>query len=81
LKITVKLFAAYQEAYGQTELEMEVGPDTSVGTIGDRIRAPHPSLQALASITRYGINHAFVDAQTPVTDGDEIVLIPPVSGG
>ena len=81
MKITVKLFAAYQEAYEQPELEMEVETGISVVEVGDRIRAPHPHLAELAAVTRYGINHAFVDPQQPVSDGDEIVLIPPVSGG
>ena len=81
MNVTVKLFAAYQEAYNQPELALEVEPGTTVEMIGDRIRAPYPDLVALAPITRYGVNHAFVEPSQPVADGDEIVLIPPVSGG
>ena len=81
MHVTVKLFAAYQEAYGQTELSLEVEAGTTVLDIGDRIRAEHPSLKDLASITRYGVNLEFVEPNHPVTEGDEIVLIPPVSGG
>lgn len=81
LNVTVKLFAAYQEAYGQSELELEVEAGTTVLEIGDRIRAEHPSLKELASITRYGVNLDFVEPSHPVSEGDEIVLIPPVSGG
>ena len=81
MKVTVKLFAAYQDAYGQPELELEVEAGTTVLQIGDRIRAEHPSLQPLASITRYGVNLDFVEPNHAVAEGDEIVLIPPVSGG
>ena len=81
MHVTVKLFAAYQEAYGQTELSLEVEAGTTVLDIGDRIREKHPSLKDLASITRYGVNLEFVEPSHPVTEGDEIVLIPPVSGG
>ena len=56
-------------------------PGTTVVEIGDRIRAPHRSLTELAAVTRYGVNHLFVDPQQPVAEGDEVVLIPPVSGG
>jgi molybdopterin synthase sulfur carrier subunit len=49
--------------------------------VGDRIRAPYPELAALATLTRYGINLEFVEPDTPVQEGDEVVLIPPVSGG
>jgi len=81
LKITVKLFAAYQEAYGKPELEMDVEPGVTVVEIGERVRAHYPSLKDLAPVTRYWINCAFVEPQQGVAEGDEIVLIPPVSGG
>ncbi|MEM9135821.1 MAG: MoaD/ThiS family protein [Cyanobacteria bacterium P01_F01_bin.42] len=81
MKITVKLFAAYQEAYQQQEIQLDVAPGTTVATIGDRIRAPYPDLQELAAVTRYGLNYEFVTPERTVTAGDELVLIPPVSGG
>ena len=79
--ITVKLFAAYQEAYGQSEVVLEVAAGMTVGEVGDRIRHPFPALQSLAEVTRYGVNRGFVDPNTVVQEGDEVVLIPPVSGG
>lgn len=81
MKIIVKLFAAYQEAYGVPELELEVEPEATVGTLGDRIRANHPELIPLAPVTRYGVNLDFVETSYQLSDGDEVVVIPPVSGG
>ncbi|PZD70750.1 hypothetical protein C1752_09712 [Acaryochloris thomasi RCC1774] len=81
VKVMVKLFAAYQEAYGQTEIMLELPVGTTVGEICDRICQPYPELEELKEVTRYGLNLAFVDAGTPVQEGDEVVLIPPVSGG
>ena len=79
--ITVKLFAAYQEAYDKPEVILEVASGMTVAEVGDRIRSPFPELQSLAAVTRYGVNLGFVDSDTLVQDGDEVVLIPPVSGG
>jgi sulfur-carrier protein len=79
--VKVKLFAAYQDAYGLPELEIEVAKGITVSEVGDRVRAPHPELHPLASITRYGINLNFVEPEAIVQEGDEVVLIPPVSGG
>lgn len=81
ITVTIKLFAAYQEAYGIPELEMELPQDARVEMVGDRIRAQHPELQSLQAITRYGVNLEFVPPETLLQDGDEVVLIPPVSGG
>jgi sulfur-carrier protein len=49
--------------------------------VGDRLRAAHPELSRWQDITRYGINLQFVPPETLLKDGDEVVLIPPVSGG
>jgi sulfur-carrier protein len=81
MNVVVKLFAAYQEAYGVPEIQLEVAEGTTVQQIGDRIRAPHPHLQGLTEVTRYGVNLSFVSPDTVVQAGDEIVCIPPVSGG
>jgi sulfur-carrier protein len=79
--VTVKLFAAYQEVCGASELVLELPEGTPVATVGDRLRAAHPELSRWQDITRYGINLQFVPPETLLKDGDEVVLIPPVSGG
>lgn len=79
--ITVKLFAAYQEAYGQPELTLTLPVGTPVSALCDRLIDQHPSLKQWRELTRFGVNFQFVDPETPLQDGDEVVLIPPVSGG
>ena len=81
LTILVKLFAAYQEAYGQEELSLELPAGTTVGDLGDRLLAERPQLERWREVTRYGINLEFVEGDRLLKDGDEVVFIPPVSGG
>lgn len=81
IKVTVKLFAAYQEAYGVSELELELPAETPVKEVCDRLIAEHPQLSEWRDLTRFGINFQFVEPNTLLQDGDEVVLIPPVSGG
>ncbi len=81
LSITVKLFAAYQEAYGVPELSLIVPPGTPVAAVRDRLIAEHPELEQWRDVTRFGINLQFVEPETVLQAGDEVVLIPPVSGG
>ncbi len=81
ITITVKLFAAYQEAYGLPELTLNLPTQTSVGEVLDRLIAEKPQLEQWRTITRFGVNLQFVERNTPLQDGDEVVLIPPVSGG
>lgn len=81
ITVTVKLFAAYQEAYAVPELILEFPPNTPVAAVLERLIIEHPELKQWQHLTRFGINLEFVEPDTLVQDGDEVVLIPPVSGG
>ncbi len=81
ITVTVKLFAAYQEAFGQGERTVTVPPGTPVAAIRDRLIAERPELAQWEAVTRFGINLQMVPPETLLQDGDEVVLIPPVSGG
>jgi len=81
ITVTVKLFAAYQEAYGVPELRLQVPAGTTVAEVRDRLVKEHPELEQWRDLTRFGINLEFVEPKTAVQEGDEVVFIPPVSGG
>lgn len=81
LTVTVKLFAAYQEACGVSELSLTFPQGTPVVAVRDRLIAEHPELEQWRQVTRFGINCQFVEPETLLQPGDEVVLIPPVSGG
>ncbi len=81
ININVKLFAAYQEAYQTPELKLTVPQDTKVNNLLDIILGEKPELEKWRNLTRFGVNLQFVEPDTILKDGDEIVFIPPVSGG
>ncbi len=81
ITVTVKLFAAYQEAYGVPELILEFPPKTPVIAVLERLISEHSELNQWRDLTRFGLNLEFVEPDTLLQDGDEVVLIPPVSGG
>ncbi|MGM3304741.1 MoaD/ThiS family protein [Anabaena sp. WFMT] len=81
ITVTVKLFAAYQEAYGVNELVLDFPNGTPVKAVCDRFITEHPELSQWRDVTRFGINLIFVEPDTLLEDSDEVVLIPPVNGG
>jgi molybdopterin synthase sulfur carrier subunit len=81
ITITVKLFAAFSEAWGVSELTLEFPSGTPVSAVLEHSIAQHPQLEQWRDRTRFGLNLEFVSPNTPLQDGDEVVLIPPVSGG
>lgn len=81
ITVKVKLFAAYQEAYGLPELDLVLPSGTQVAAVKERLLDEHPELEPWRNLTRFGVNLQFVPPESVLQDGDEIVLIPPVSGG
>lgn len=79
--VTVKLFAAYQEAYSVPELVLKFSLQTPVSAVLDTLITEHPELAQWRNLTRFGVNLQFVEPDAILQDGDEVVLIPPVSGG
>ena len=81
IKVKVKLFAIYQEVFNTPELDLVLPDRTNVGCVLQLLIEQKPQLSKWQYLTRFGVNLQFVEAGTLLRDGDEIVFIPPVSGG
>jgi molybdopterin synthase catalytic subunit len=76
VKVAVKLFAALREQRGARELELELAD-------GSRVDAVWPALGLGDEPPGlvYAVNRAYADRDAALAEGDEVALIPPVSGG
>lgn len=81
IKVKVKLFAVYQEVFDVPELNLFFPEETNVSSVLQSLIEQKPQLAKWQEVTRFGVNLQFVGADTVLKDGDELVLIPPVSGG
>jgi MoaE-MoaD fusion protein len=72
--VTVRLFAGLRERAGTGRVEME-GVER-VADVWARL-----GLGDEPAGLRYAVNRAYVDRSSALADGDEVALIPPVSGG
>jgi len=81
IKVKIKLFAIYQEVFDTSELELLFPAETKVRNVLQTLIKQKPQLAQWQEVTKFGVNLQFVTADTVLKDGDEVVLIPPVSGG
>ena len=81
IKIKVKLFSIYQEVFDKSELDLLIADKTKIEDVLALLIAQKPQLAKWREVTRFGVNLQFVAADTVLRDGDEVVFIPPVSGG
>jgi MoaE-MoaD fusion protein len=77
--VYVRLFASYREAAGTNRLDTALPPGSRVSELLAVLSPSIPALTQTAGLV--AVNHTYVSAETVLHDGDEVALIPPVSGG
>lgn len=80
MKVQVKLFASLREAAGTDEVALELPDGATAADALARIREDHPDVGDRSDLV-FARNREVVDAGTELADGDEVALMPPVSGG
>ena len=77
--VHVRLFASYREAAGTNRLDAPLPAGARVRDLLDFLAARVPAVKRAPGMV--AVNHTYVGRDTLLTDGDEVALIPPVSGG
>jgi len=79
MTVKVRLFAALRELAGASHVE---ATGRTAGEIGDALSAVHGErFAAIAAVSSFVVNGERAERGTPVADGDEVAILPPVSGG
>jgi molybdopterin converting factor subunit 1 len=81
MRVTVKLFAIAKEKAGVGEVAIELSQGALAGSVCDRIVEMFPKLGPLMGRCAVAVNRAYVPRSTELREGDEVAIIPPVSGG
>lgn len=77
--MTVLLFAGLAESLGRRELSLSGELPSTVGELEQRLRESEPALARRPF--RVAVNRRYASPGDGVAPGDEVALIPPVSGG
>lgn len=80
MNVTLTFFGITKEIIGQQQLSYRVPSKTDVEGLKHLLQQDYPELGRLASLA-IAVNGAYAKDQQTVSKEDEIVLIPPVSGG
>src|SRR5204863_413227 len=80
IRINVKLFAILRERAGAGEMSLEL-PDAATASMAAEILAAKvPSIADVLPRVAFAVNREYRDRDTILRAGDELALIPPVSG-
>jgi MoaE-MoaD fusion protein len=81
LPVTVHYFAIVRELLGRASEERAIEHDTTIDDLMRDLEAEQPRLRALRRSLMFMVNEEYADPGHRLEDGDEVALIPPVSGG
>ena len=81
MRIRVLLFAAVADQVGQSERDVDVPDGSTVADALDRLAADHAPIAAMRDRLATAVDMTYVKPDHVLQDGDELALIPPVSGG
>ena len=79
--VRVRLFASLREIVGRRELELELRVGSTPDDAWRELSGSHPGLAAKRASLSAAINRRYASFDDDLAEGDELVFIPPVSGG
>lgn len=82
MTVSVRLFAILRERAGTDSIEVELGDGATVADALDELAGSSGLAELLARMpVQMAVNRVYASPETPLGPGDELALIPPISGG
>ena len=81
MTIKVKLFAILRERAGTAEISKQIAEGSTVAQVWQTLQNDYPKLAGPTFRLLYAVNQNYVSPVHVLRDGDELAIIPPVSGG
>jgi molybdopterin converting factor subunit 1 len=81
MRIHVRLFALLKDRAGTDHLELNLPDKSTIAHAVEQVRHRFPTLADNLNHIAFALNRSYTQSNTPLQEGDELALIPPVSGG
>jgi MoaE-MoaD fusion protein len=81
MKVRLRMFAILRERSGVSEAQIDLPDGATVAAAMEEVGRRFAAIAELLPRTAAAVNLSYAKLGTPLRDGDELALIPPVSGG
>jgi molybdopterin converting factor subunit 1 len=81
MKVRVKFFAILRERAGTGEITKEIQEGSTVADLWQVLQEEYPKLNVPGIRLLYAVNQNYVNPDEILKEMDEVVFVPPVSGG
>ena len=80
MPLRVLLFASYADALGASEIELPIAAGATVRDVVAAVLS-RAGAERLPQAPLVAVNQRYAAPDTPVSERDEVAIIPPVAGG
>lgn len=80
MKIKILAFGISRDILGGSTVEMQIPDGACVADLREALYSQYPALQKLSNLA-IALNTEYAAEEQEIRERDEVVLIPPVSGG
>ena len=81
MRIEILYFAVLRERAGRDRETLELPDGADVAAARAAVAARHSAIESLLPRVQAAVNRTIAKDTTPLADGDEVALLPPVAGG
>lgn len=81
MRINVLFLGPARDFAGVESLTQDLPDGATVADLRDRLMEERPGLRGAMGTIRFAVNEEFAREETTLHSGDEVALVPPVSGG
>jgi molybdopterin synthase catalytic subunit len=81
MRITLRLFAMLRQQAGWRERDVDLPGGSTIADAWQWLASEIPTVAAQREHVRFALNREYATADRPLSDGDELAIIPPVAGG
>jgi molybdopterin converting factor subunit 1 len=81
MRVRVLYFGVLKDLFGQEREELELADGSTVGTLLALMKQHATAREGVWESIAVAVNQEYVRASMQLNDGDEVALLPPVSGG
>lgn len=79
--VKILLFGAAADAAGTREFELQLSGAGTLGNLWPLLEDRHPGLSPMRDTLAFAVNGEYARMDDKVSPGDEVAVLPPVSGG
>jgi len=81
MNVNVRLFAGLHDLLGQRQITLQLAEGATVSQLRDQLCEEYPAVTPFVPTLICAVDEEYVPPEHQLHDGDDVALIPPVSGG